>query len=85
MKPRYWIAIAVLTALLFMGVTAHQFLCPPRWAVECATDATSGSRMKIMAPTERVANTIAAGLGRPRKTCTVFSVKRCPWDDNLVD
>ena len=84
MKGRYFIVMAVAVFLLFVLRSGYQFLCPPRWSVECFVIDSYGkvlsSRLSPKLTTEHQVKEFTAGPEKDGERCTAFPVRECAWD-----
>ena len=80
MKGRYFVWVAVLVFLLFLGMTGYRVLCRPRWMVECEVKDNPGQRWNMTVATEAEANERALEATKLRETCSVTHLFReCPY------
>jgi len=85
MKGRYFVVVAVVVFLIFVGVSGYEFLCPPSWfVVECVTIDSSGraTSSKANSRLEERAKMLAAKNEKLGQTCKVLPlpIRECPWD-----
>jgi hypothetical protein len=80
MKGRYWVAIAVVVFLLFLGMNGYQFLCPVRWSVGCAEGDSSGTFLYPIVSTEAEARKLAADAAKTGRTCFANPIRECLWN-----
>jgi hypothetical protein len=82
LERRYFIAIAVVAFLLFLGVNGYQLLCPLRWGVGCGVPDSSGMIVQYSGPivhTEAEAKKIVADAVKLGRICFVNPIRECVW------
>ena len=83
MKGRYFVFVAVVVFLLFLGVNGYWVLCPPSWySVECVMIDSSGKVLssKANSRVEENAKKLADRYEKVGQTCKVLPlpIRKCP-------